>query len=65
MSIGPLRRSQVREELGVSDWVLRKILANGGIGRIYIGGQKARGNARAFYCRSDVEILKKKIRGEA
>lgn len=62
--IGPMRRNQVRDFLGVTDWTLRKILAAGDIRQIHLAhDSKGRPRDRALYVRSDVEIVKKKIGG--
>lgn len=65
MSIGPMRRSDVKEFLGVSDWTLKKIMGAGLISRTHlVKDRKGRPTGRAFYSRVDVENLQKKIKGE-
>ena len=60
--IGPMRRGQAREYLGVSERTFRKLIENGDIGRVHLAyDHKKRPIGRAFYRRTDLEKIKERI----
>jgi len=64
MTIGPMRRSHVKEFLGVSDWTLKKIMAADLIGKVFLRrDRRGRPVGRAFYVRADVERVKGQLGG--